>query len=63
MDQAAMSRKVDPKEAAMKKAADEMAAKAMAKKKTEVKEAAPAAKKNGDTAKAKKVWAYLWLVT
>ena len=55
MDQAAMSRKVDPKEAAMKKAADEMAAKAMAKKKTEGKEAA--AKKNGDAAKAKKVCA------
>merc|ERR1711962_671675 len=33
MDQAAMSKKVDPTEAAMKKSADEMAKKAMEKKK------------------------------
>jgi len=35
MDQAAMSKKVDPMEAAMKKSADEMAKKAMEKKKKE----------------------------
>merc|ERR1712126_54822 len=54
MDQAAMSKKVDPMEAAMKKSADEMAKKAMEKKKKDGGKKAAAEKAAAEKAAAEK---------